>query len=181
MLTNQTLCLATSLADNGGFTYTLSVSSDSFAVGNGSTTIAFDQRGYIRSTKTIGAYGYDGTAPANDIYLAAQTGYWSTADTWLVYNSTSREWETAAIAPDENSIVYITSGYDVSVASNNTVVTASVIVTATSALLVDSNASITVANSSNIGGALTVCGTYTATGNLTVSGQLTNTGFSKCK
>ncbi|MCG6190685.1 GLUG motif-containing protein, partial [Maribellus maritimus] len=75
-LNNQKLGLDSVLTDNGGATFTLTLSDSSFAAGAGITddNVAYDQRGVLRTEPpTIGAFGIEGsipgavTKPATDI------------------------------------------------------------------------------------------------------------------
>ena len=111
-LGNQNFNLASSLADNGGGTRTLALSSGSFAITIPSTagsdtyngSYAIDQRGYYRSNsgnRSIGAYEYGGTVPANGDFITAYdagTANWTAAD-WNQYDLTDTVWETASAAP----------------------------------------------------------------------------------
>ena len=71
-VTSENLKLATTLADNGGATKTLSLDSGSIAIDAGYLPIApvKDQRGFLHiNVPDAGAYEYGGTLPANTYYV----------------------------------------------------------------------------------------------------------------
>ena len=70
--------LLLALADNGGFTKTMALASGSPAVNAGSTTLQFDQRGYVRTfpitdTDDIGAFEQGSIPPSAQIASGAET------------------------------------------------------------------------------------------------------------
>ena len=99
------LYLSSSLADNGGPTETLAITSaSSIAVANGNTSETTDQRGATRkSPPTIGAYEYFADYRTDS---GADTS-WITASNWEIFNGIS--WADAATAPyaDNSTAIHV--------------------------------------------------------------------------
>jgi len=85
-LTNQNMNLAANLADNGGPTETLAITSGSFAIeaGIASAENNMDQRGFDRNTlPTIGAFEF---FPAG-IWTGALSSNWASPENWDINNA----------------------------------------------------------------------------------------------
>ena len=95
-LTNQNLNLSSTLADNGGSTETLAISSGSFAIYAGSwdASVSTDQRGEDRHQyyPTIGAYE-----------LTPYSGYWTAGASTSVWN-TAENWEEGSVAESTDNV-----------------------------------------------------------------------------
>ena len=173
----ENLYLATSLAENGGSTQTLAVTStESVAraipasAGDGAYNGCgrFDQRGYFRSmsgNRTIGAYEYGGVAPADGDFITRSgvTGSWSSAANWYRYDGTTESWGIASVAPTADD-GRITVDSDASITVTGSVTIDQTVVQSGGVLTVNGEVTLTVANGS---GDDLVCD-----GSLTVSGGL---------
>ena len=156
--TSQDLNLSSSLADNGGSTQTLVVSSGSFAISAGvwDASITTDQRGESRRqyNPTIGAYEPNNY---NQTWTGTTTTSWSTASNWSP-SSVPTANDNITI-PDVSGV----SGNDPVIAYNGTADCGN--------LTINSGGSLTIESTSSGTGSLIVNGT--ASGNVTVKRFLT--------
>ncbi|MBT3256449.1 MAG: DUF4347 domain-containing protein [Deltaproteobacteria bacterium] len=182
------LGLSSTLADNGGPTQTLALSSGSFADGAipysaGSNTFnncpALDQRSYYRAftgSRDIGAYELDGAAPANGDYISTTTGNWSAVGTWDTYNATTGIWGDPSAKPTSSNNVVVAANHTVTVDGTDTVNAQTV--SQGGILAVGAN-TLTASGAADIDGTLSIStGTTTVTGASDIDGTLsiTDTG-----
>ena len=153
-----TIDLASTLADNGGPTETLAItSSKSIAVGNGNTDATTDQRGATRkSPPTIGAYEYVAD------YRTKGAGDWSTLTNWEVSSGFST-WEGAGTYPDDDNFTSITVQHNMNVDANVAIDRTSVEAVT---LTINSEKTLTVADNTDT--------------DLTIEGNLSNAGTLNC-
>ena len=180
------LGLSSTLADNGGPTQTLALSSGSFADGAipysaGSNTFnncpALDQRSYYRAftgSRDIGAYELDGAAPANGDYISTTTGNWSAVGTWDTYNATTGIWGDPSAKPTSSNNVVVAANHTVTVDGTDTVNAQTV--SQGGILAVGAN-TLTASGAADIDGTLSIStGTTTVTGASDIDGTLSITG-----
>jgi uncharacterized protein DUF4347/polymorphic membrane protein len=150
-----TLNLSETLADNGGPTQTLAITSySSIAVGNGNTTETYDQRGVPRKNPpTIGAYEY---LPVYRTDGGAGTS-WSNEANWEFFDGSS--WIGASEYPDADNSESINVRRDMNVDTNVSIDQTTVDPGAT--LTVDADKTLTVENFNG--------GDLTANGNINIA------------
>ena len=181
------LGLSDTLADNGGPTLTLALSSGSFADGAipysaGSNTFNncpdLDQRSYYRAftgSRDIGAYEYGGAAPANGDYISTTIGDWSAVGTWDTYNAATKIWGDPSVEPTSSNNVVVAANHTVTVDGTDTVNGQTVSQGGTVTLGVNS---LTASGAADINGTLSIStGTFDANGSFDATGgSVTFTG-----
>jgi uncharacterized protein DUF4347/parallel beta helix pectate lyase-like protein len=153
------------LADNGGLTMTVALTSSSIAIDAGTATGAplTDQRGYLRlSGIDIGAYQFNGIIPQTGDYITVNNGTWATIANWKVYDGSN--WVLSTLAPDTTSNnIYIT--HDIEITANISIDQTTV--TESGNLTVNSGQTLTVTDGS--GTDLTIAGSFTNDGTTTTT------------
>ncbi len=147
-LENQTLGLASSLADNGGPTQTLALGADSFA--RGAIPYADEGAGVWNGARTTGGNYYDQrgaeTIPSDPIcigacefhadYITKSAGAWENPASWNIFNGVTAK--QATVTPNAANSTSITVDHNTWIAAENLTIDQTT-VNAGNTLTVDSN------------------------------------------
>ncbi len=189
--TTGSLNLASSLADNGGGTLTLALTTGSIAIDaipKGSlpyynNSPAADQRGVTRTGNytSIGAFNENTVSEYYYRTNAVGSWDWSTAANWQISEDGETGWITATESPDyDNSLgITVRNGTDTDTSATNVLITSDLTIDQTT---VNSNATLTVNSGVTLivndgtGTDLTNAGTFVNSGTLTNSGSISVTG-----